>query len=296
MEVGQILSQEVEPSNLKERLGRFVSKISFWKKLDRNQQFSLIAVLAFVLILPIATFVALEPTRPFSRAQFPATPPITPPPPGDLNTITVLEKRDDDGAIGARKCGGSPCENSLVIYPVGDGQFRFVESVNIEMHDHFRSLKYSFYVRDGSGNWTKLVDRADVKTGADNKLCKSNKIANRKHPPGTQGDDACFRNYNIPIGREIDSAKIELSGSNHHLHIKNITWSVKEVVVNCKTDSDCQKYEYCYQPPMPPCPAGAACVQVLPPKYCRVRPTPTATPTPTRSPAPTNTPTPTPQL
>lgn len=186
MEVGQILSQEIEPSNLKERLGRFFSKISFWKKLNRNQQFSLIAVLAFVLILPIATFVALQPTRPFSRAQFPATPPISPPPPGDLNTITVLESRDDDGHIGAKKCGGSPCENGIIIYPA-TGEGRFVESVNIEMHDHFRSLKYSFYVKDGSGNWTKLVDKADVKTGADKKLCKSNKIADRKHPREPKG-------------------------------------------------------------------------------------------------------------
>ena len=38
----------------------------------------------------------------------------------------------------------------------------------------------------------------------------------------------------------------------------------------CTTDDDCEVGEYCYQPPMPECPDGLSCAQVMPDKYCRL--------------------------
>lgn len=42
-------------------------------------------------------------------------------------------------------------------------------------------------------------------------------------------------------------------------------------ITNCQTDADCSDNELCYQPPMPPCPDGMACAQVMPAKYCQVQ-------------------------
>lgn len=38
--------------------------------------------------------------------------------------------------------------------------------------------------------------------------------------------------------------------------------------VNCQTNGDCLPGQTCYQPPMPVCPEGMACIQVMPQKYC----------------------------
>ncbi|MBP6989623.1 hypothetical protein KBB48_02520 [Candidatus Shapirobacteria bacterium] len=40
----------------------------------------------------------------------------------------------------------------------------------------------------------------------------------------------------------------------------------------CETDSDCSRMETCYQPPMPTCPPGENCIQVMPQKYCKSAP------------------------
>lgn len=37
----------------------------------------------------------------------------------------------------------------------------------------------------------------------------------------------------------------------------------------CNTKEDCSSGEICYQPPMPTCPEGTACAQVMPKKYCK---------------------------
>lgn len=47
----------------------------------------------------------------------------------------------------------------------------------------------------------------------------------------------------------------------------------------CATNADCRSGEQCYQPPMPACPEGRACPQVMPSKIC-VATTPPASPTP----------------
>lgn len=38
----------------------------------------------------------------------------------------------------------------------------------------------------------------------------------------------------------------------------------------CSTDKDCLSGQVCYQPPMPVCPTGIMCAQVLPVKYCKI--------------------------
>lgn len=43
---------------------------------------------------------------------------------------------------------------------------------------------------------------------------------------------------------------------------------------------DCKPGYECYQPPMPPCKEGSACIQMMPAPYCRPVPTPTSTPRP----------------
>lgn len=37
----------------------------------------------------------------------------------------------------------------------------------------------------------------------------------------------------------------------------------------CQGDAECAVNEYCYQPPMPPCPTGVVCRMMMPPKVCR---------------------------
>lgn len=38
--------------------------------------------------------------------------------------------------------------------------------------------------------------------------------------------------------------------------------------IDCQTNADCFEGYTCYQPPMPTCPAGMSCAQVMPSKYC----------------------------
>jgi hypothetical protein len=48
----------------------------------------------------------------------------------------------------------------------------------------------------------------------------------------------------------------------------------------CTTDAQCQSVDprfVCYQPPMPDCPEGLSCVQVMPPQVCRLASNPTST-------------------
>jgi hypothetical protein len=53
--------------------------------------------------------------------------------------------------------------------------------------------------------------------------------------------------------------------------------SIVTVSKNCSVDSDCSANMYCYQPPMPVCPEGRACMQVMPLKECRLRALPSPT-------------------
>lgn len=48
----------------------------------------------------------------------------------------------------------------------------------------------------------------------------------------------------------------------------------------CFSNSDCLSSEYCYQPPMPTCPKGQNCLDVMPRKYCLPKPPVTLIPKP----------------
>jgi len=48
-----------------------------WKKLDSNQRFSLSVLLFLLISFPVSLLLSLSPVRLFSRAQLPATPPIS---------------------------------------------------------------------------------------------------------------------------------------------------------------------------------------------------------------------------
>lgn len=75
----------------------------------------------------------------------------------------------------------------------------------------------------------------------------------------------------------------------------------------CRSSADCSTSLTCYQPPMPICPPGVSCIQVMPAKVCRnpacpnktncvcQMPTPAPTSKPTPLPIPTIRPTPTPR-
>ncbi len=66
-------------------------------------------------------------------------------------------------------------------------------------------------------------------------------------------------------------------------------------ITMCTSDTDCAKGYECYQPPMPACKEGTACIQMMPAPYCRLmqpfgtpNPSATPTPTPTSTPRPAN--------
>jgi hypothetical protein len=65
------------------------------------------------------------------------------------------------------------------------------------------------------------------------------------------------------------------------------TPTLRPIRGTCTTDGSCGLGKECYQPPMPICPAGMACIQVMPPRYCRPKSTPNPTPSPSVSPSPT---------
>ncbi|MBI2007597.1 MAG: hypothetical protein HYS83_02800, partial [Candidatus Blackburnbacteria bacterium] len=54
------------------------SKIHGFGNLSPGRQLSIISVITLLLFLPVAVWIALQPTRPFSRAYLPATPPTEP--------------------------------------------------------------------------------------------------------------------------------------------------------------------------------------------------------------------------
>lgn len=68
--------------------------VAFWQRLTRTQRLSLVSILFFLFVLPVAIWLALSPTSPFSRAGGgPITPPLpieSPPPlPGFAPTTTL---------------------------------------------------------------------------------------------------------------------------------------------------------------------------------------------------------------
>lgn len=90
---------------------------------------------------------------------------------------------DDDGHIGARGCGGSPCTSDLVL-DLG-GSYR-LSGIWWRMHDHEEELRYKVYVGPDTRDWTK-VDEGEVHTSGEHCEEDCSKNAARYHPPGDQG-------------------------------------------------------------------------------------------------------------
>lgn len=62
-----------------------------WKNLGNNQKLSLIMLVFLLIILPISLTLIVDPKDIFkSKAGFPATPPTTPPMPGNASVLAVL--------------------------------------------------------------------------------------------------------------------------------------------------------------------------------------------------------------
>jgi hypothetical protein len=86
---------------MKRLFGKEFNIKKIWNNLDKNQRFSL-SILVFLLIsFPVSLLLSLSPVRLFSRAQLPASPPITP-------TITGSD------------C--SPVDKVILVYPKGAGR------------------------------------------------------------------------------------------------------------------------------------------------------------------------------
>ncbi|MCD8484936.1 dockerin type I repeat-containing protein [Candidatus Woesebacteria bacterium] len=99
-----------------------------------------------------------------------------------------------------------------------------------------------------------------------------------------------------------DQLKTPVAFSGRVLGSDDIVSIQKPAGSNCVQDSQCAPGLVCYQPPMPECPEGMACAQVMPAKICaevidgevQPLPTPIAMVDPIENPRMTPTPTPTP--
>lgn len=86
------------------------------------------------------------------------------------------------------------------------------------------------------------------------------------------------RNSNDKTGDFNGDGKVDVK--DYEILKNGIINKCGEIIVNkkCNLDSDCGVNQKCYQPPMPECKAGMACIQVMPAKYCVVNVV-TSTPT-----------------
>lgn len=88
---------------------------------------------------------------------------------------------------------------------------------------------------------------------------------------------------NFDVENSISTVHASNPPKDELTHIGSTQFSVIESDTQCQTDADCSNGEYCYQPPMPECPAGVSCVQVMPQKVCQPLET-SPSPSPSASP------------
>ncbi|MDH5533051.1 MAG: hypothetical protein OEX81_01330 [Candidatus Pacebacteria bacterium] len=88
---------------------------------------------------------------------------------------------------------------------------------------------------------------------------------------------------NFDVENSISTVHASSPVKDELTHIATTSFDIGTVTTqqSCQTDTDCSNGEICYQPPMPPCPDGMGCAQVMPAKYCAA---PTASPSPSASP------------
>lgn len=253
---------------------------------------AVLVIVAIVTALRLQQLSSVAPTAPESKPK--AT---------TEQKIEKVETRDDDGSIGGGDCGGSPCSNELIIFPgTGDGNFIKVKKLEWQMHDHFENLRYTLHVRGRNNNWQRLQDRVDISGGSGGTdLCGRDPTRARKHPPGTEGEDSCFKLYSANIDKEIDAARFVFSCLSSdckddpppenrrgaHVHIKKIFWTV---------EAEAQATPTTVQPPAQACTTtftvAAATATLTPTSSLTGTLTPTATTGPTATPKPSATTTP----
>lgn len=258
---------------------------------------AVLVIVAIVTALRLQQLSSVAPTAPESKPRA-----VT------EQKIEKIETQDDDGSIGGGNCGGSPCKNELIIYPgTGDGDFKKVKKLEWEMHDHHEGLRVLLKIRGKNNKFETFGGRIDIGGGpGGTQLCGRDPVRDRKHPPGTEGDDSCFRLYTQNINSEIDAVRFEFScvdpnckPKGYHVHIKKITWTVE---VEGQPTATIPPSPTTVQPPTNACTttftvaAEATPTEVEPtPTEPEEPPTATATlkPTATSTPGPTATATPT---
>jgi hypothetical protein len=74
---------------------------------------------------------------------------------------------------------------------------------------------------------------------------------------------------NFDVENSISTVHASNPPADELTHIATNNFSVTTPQSTCTTDTDCPNGEICYQPPMPICPPGMACIQVMPGKVCQ---------------------------
>ncbi|NCN87684.1 MAG: hypothetical protein GW941_02180 [Candidatus Pacebacteria bacterium] len=99
---------------------------------------------------------------------------------------------------------------------------------------------------------------------------------------------------NITLNFDVENSISTVHASNpptdelKYIATSDFNVSNPTITSECQTDTDCSNSEICYQPPMPACPDGLNCVQVMPAKICQVpEASPVISPSPIVSPSPT---------
>jgi hypothetical protein len=129
----------------------------------------------------------------------------------------------------------------------------------------------------------------DIKPGAcrTDADCAKNEFCYQTPQPSCAPGQPCKMIAAVSVCKER-----EITATPTPTRVPSPPVSVTPTSQNCSVNSDCPSGQYCYQPPMPACPEGMACAQVMPAKVCKES-TPISM-TPTRVPSPPATATPTP--
>lgn len=138
------------------------------------------------------------------------------------------------------------------------------------------------YCKDKTDDLRPNVCRTDAD-------CAKNEFCYQTPQPSCAPGKACPMIAAISVCKER-----EVTSTPAPTRLPSPTASVTPSSQTCSVNSDCPSGQYCYQPPMPACPEGMACAQVMPAKVCRESKPISMTPTPTRMPSPPATSTPTP--
>lgn len=86
---------------------------------------------------------------------------------------------------------------------------------------------------------------------------------------------------NFDVENSISTVHASNPPTDELTHIATTDFTIQESPENCQLDTDCPNGQICYQPPMPSCPPGVGCAQVMPAKICQ---DPTSSPSPSPSP------------